>query len=127
MKKSSVIIPGPVQRHLTFFLPHVSDPTHDSVSICSLISHISLCSVTFQYHSHYTHCFTVEHKSFSCLSKKVLGVIIHHQFHPYFADPFFSFFKNFKLLGIISFCHIVPTHNFCLPFEDKPYLLPFLY
>lgn len=79
IKKSSVMIPGSVQRHLTLFPPHVSDSTHDSMSICSLISHISLCSVTFQYHSRYTHSFTVEHKSFSCLNKKVLGVIIHHQ------------------------------------------------
>lgn len=97
MKKSSVIIPGPWERHLTFFPPHVSDLTHDSANICSLIAHISLCSVTFQYHSHYTHSFSVEHKSFSYLNKKVLGVITHHQLQPYFADLSFPLKKNFFL------------------------------
>lgn len=48
----------------------------------------------------------------------MLGVIIHHQFQPYFAGSFFPFlFKNFKLLGIISFYHIVSMNNFCLPLK----------
>lgn len=121
----------PEQRHLTFFPPHVSDPAHGSVSICSLISHISLCSVTFQYHSHYTHSCALEHKSFSCLNRKVLGVIKRLQFQPYFADPSFSsspLLNIFKLLGIkLLFAILFPQIIFASFWKMNRNFLPLLY
>jgi hypothetical protein len=115
---SSVIIPMP--ECLTFFPLHVSTTQHRTPrAFAPLSSPSAFVQLPFPI-IHITHIPSPKNINlFPVSTKKVLGVIMHHQFQPHFADPFFFFFKfYFKLLGIkLDFAILFPQIIFASPLK----------